>query len=164
MVTIAGSSPGYAGDNGPATAATLNGPYGIAVDALGDVFVADTFNSVIRKITLDGKIQTIAGTGVAAFGGEGTAATSTPLAYPYGVEVDAVGNVFIAEEYRIRKVGVNGIISTIAGNGVTPNDGLAYSSAIGPIVALAMDKSSNLYLADSYYNMVRMISPQGNIR
>src|SRR5580704_6612244 len=82
LVTIAGSSPGYTGDNGPATAATLNGPYGVAVDTSGDVFIADYFNCVIRKITPDGMIHTIAGNGVAAFGGERVAATSSPLAYP----------------------------------------------------------------------------------
>jgi trimeric autotransporter adhesin len=163
LVTIAGSSPGYTGDNGPATAATLNAPRGVAVDTMGDVFIADYLNCVIRKITPDGKIHTIAGTGVAKFGGESIAATSSPLAYPFGVEVDAAGNVYIAEEYRIRKVDVNGIITTIAGNGNTPNDGRAINSAIGALVALAMDQSSNLYLADSSYNMVRMISPAGNI-
>ena len=74
MVTLAGSTLGYTGDNGPATAATLNGPHGIAVDSAGDIFIADTFNNVIREITPDGRIQTIAGTGAAAFGREGIAA------------------------------------------------------------------------------------------
>ena len=163
MTVIAGSIPGYGGDDGPATAALLSGPNGVAVDAIGDVFVADTYNLRIRKITPDGKIQTVAGNGLAEFGGSGIAATSSPLAYPYGVEVDAAGNVYISEEFRIRKVDANGIITTIAGNGVSPVDGRAISSAIGLLVALAVDKSSNLYLADASYNMVRMISPSGAI-
>jgi len=155
---FAGSTLGYSGDNGPATAATFSLPSGVAVDALGDVYVADTYNQVIRKITPDGRIQTVAGDGKAAFGKEGIAAIMSPLAYPYGVEVDAAGNIYISEEYRIRKVTTDGIINTIAGNGQSPIDGAAINSAIGPMVALAMDKSSNLYLADSAYNMVRMIS------
>jgi uncharacterized protein (TIGR03437 family) len=163
VTVLAGTTPGYGGDNGPATSAMLNGPNGVAVDALGNVFVADTYNQLIRKITPDGKIQTIAGNGTLAYGRSGVAATSTGLAYPYGVEVDAAGNVYISEEYLIRKVDVNGLITTIAGDGVSPNDGLAIDTAIGPWVALAEDKSSNLYLADAGYNMVRMISPQGNI-
>ena len=77
--------------------------------------------------------------------------------------MDAAGNVYIAEEFRIRKVSPNGIINTIAGNGVSPNDGQALFTAIGEIVALAVDKSSNLYLADAGYNMVRMITPGGII-
>jgi trimeric autotransporter adhesin len=142
IVTIAGSSPGYSGDNGPATAAMLNGPEGIAVDATGDVFIADTYNNVAREITPDGKIQTIAGNGTAGFGRDRGAPTKSALAYPYGVEVDA-GNIYISEEYFIRKVS-GGQITTIAGKGVSPNDGLAIDTAIGPLVALAVDKSSNL--------------------
>ena len=160
---FAGTTPGYGGDNGPATAAMLSGPNGVAVDALGDVFVADTDNQVIREITPDGKIRTIAGNGTLGFGKNGVAATSTGLAYPYGVEVDAAGNVYISEEFFIRKVATSGLITTIAGNGASPIDGTAIDTAIGPFVALAVDKSSNLYLADSYYNMVRMIAPAGNI-
>jgi uncharacterized protein (TIGR03437 family) len=160
---FAGSTQGYSGDDGPATSAELNGPNGVAVDALGDVFVADTYNNVVREITPDGKIHTIAGNGTAAFGGSGIPAISSPLAYPYGVEVDAAGNVYIAEEYRIRKFSPNGLINTIAGYGLSPVDGLAIDTAIGPMVALAVDKSSNLYLADAGYNMVRMITPSGNI-
>ena len=162
LVTIAGSTPGYSGDNGPATAAMLNGPQGIAVDAQGDVFVADLYNNVVREITPDGKIQTIAGTGTAGFGRDGVAPTKSALAYPYGVEVDAAGNIYISEEYFVRKIS-GAQITTIAGEGVSPNDGLAIQSAIGPLVALAVDKSSNLYLADFSYNMVRMIAPNGTI-
>ena len=113
-VILAGSAPGYSGDNGPAVSALLDGPNGMAVDALGDVFVADTYNNVVREITPDGKIHTIAGTGVANFGADGIPATSSPLAFPYGVEVDAAGNVYVSEEFRIRQITPNGYINTIA--------------------------------------------------
>jgi uncharacterized protein (TIGR03437 family) len=163
-VILAGSSTlGFAGDNGPAVSALLDGPNGVAVDALGDVFIADTFNNVVREITPDGKIHTIAGTGTANFGADGIPAISSPLAFPYGVEVDAAGNVYVSEEFRIRQIAPNGYINTIAGYGVSPVDGPALDTALGSMVALAVDKSSNLYLADAAYNMVRMITPGGQI-
>jgi uncharacterized protein (TIGR03437 family) len=162
-VILAGSALGYSGDNGPAVSALLDGPNGVAVDALGDLFIADTYNNVVREITPDGKIHTIAGNGTPGFGNDGIPAISSPLAFPYGVEVDAAGNVYISEEYRIREVSPNGYINTIAGYGVSPVDGSALNTAVGSLVALAIDKSSNLYLADAAYNMVRMINPGGQI-
>jgi uncharacterized protein (TIGR03437 family) len=163
LTVIAGAGVGFYGDNGPAAAASLSAPTGIAIDALNNVYIADTLNQRVREITPDGIIQTIAGNGTAAYGKEGVTATTSPLAYPSSVEVDAAGNVYIGELYRIRKLTPNGLISTVAGNGSTPADGPAINSAIGSMVGLAVDASSNLYLADADYNMVRMISPIGRI-
>ncbi len=160
---FAGSKLGYGGDGGAATAAQFSLPGGVAVDGQGNVYVADTYNQRVRKITSDGKIQTIAGNGIAAFGKENVTAADSPLAYPNAVEVDSAGNIYIAEEFRIRKINTSGVITTIAGNGFSPGDGLAINTAIGLTVALAMDKADNLYLADSDFNLVRMISPQGRV-
>ena len=160
---FAGAGPGFDGDGGPATKAKFNAPMGVTVDAQNNVYVADMNNQRIRKITPDGVVNTLAGNGTANFGRENISATSSPLAYPSGIEIDGAGNLYIAEIWRIRKVATNGLISTIAGNGNEPNDGNAISTAIGSTVALAMDKSNNLYLADAEFNMIRMINPSGLI-
>src|SRR5207244_4239880 len=128
--TIAGSGAtgsgdgGFSGDGGPATSAKLNNPTGVAVDASGDVFIVDTDNQRIRKVTPAGLISTIAGSGATGsgnggFSGDGGPATSAKLNNPTGVAVDASGDVFIVDtdNQRIRKVTPAGLISTIAGNG-----------------------------------------------
>jgi NHL repeat-containing protein len=110
---------GYTGDGAPATAANLGGPSDVAVDAAGNLYVAVPDYNRVRKITLDGIISTIAGTGTAGCGGDGGQATSALLNYPEGVAVDNSGNVFIADSrnQRVRKIDANGVISTVAGNG-----------------------------------------------
>jgi len=98
ITTIAGSSTssGFSGDNGPATSASFSNPYGINVDAAGNVYIADTSNHRIRKVTVStGIITTIAGTGAYSYSGDGGAATSAALNNPYGVALDAVGNLFL---------------------------------------------------------------------
>ncbi|MGD0778418.1 MAG: hypothetical protein ABSC05_37030, partial [Candidatus Solibacter sp.] len=109
-VVDATGSEGSGGDGGPATAAQLNFPTGVAVDAAGNLFIADTFNNRIRKVSANGTITTVAGTGARGFGGDGGPATAAQLNYPQGVAVDAAGN------QRIRKVS-GGIITTVAGGG-----------------------------------------------
>jgi len=122
---IAGSStPGYAGDGGPAANALLNLggnllASGLAVDRAGDLFVADTLNACIRRIATDGIITTVAGTGSPGFSGDSGPAASAQLNFPVGIAVDGSGNLFIADayNYRIRQVSVSGIITTVAGTG-----------------------------------------------
>jgi trimeric autotransporter adhesin len=111
---------GYSGDNGPATSAELNGVMGVAADAAGNVYIADTQNNRIRKVS-NGVITTIAGNGFLGYSGDGGPATSARLNQPFGVAVDASGNVYIAdsENYVVRKVS-NGVITTFAGNGTNP--------------------------------------------
>src|SRR5205814_5553702 len=102
-----------------ASSAALRGPYGLAVDSAGNLYIADRFNARIRKVTPAGIITTIAGNGNAGFAGDGGPATAASLSGPMGVALDGAGNVFIADttNHRIRKVSTAGIIRTVAGTG-----------------------------------------------
>src|SRR5438093_6773847 len=117
--TVAGGGTGF-GDGGPATSAALSSPYGVAVDGSGNLFIVDLSNYRIRRVTPGGIITTVAGNGSSFFSGDGGLATSAGLK-PFGVAVDTTGNLFIADfdNYRIRKVTPNGVITTIDGNGTT---------------------------------------------
>src|SRR6185369_7487566 len=123
--TVAGNGNyGSGGDNGPATAAELSAPYGVAVDHDGNIYIADTYNDLIRKVDAsNGKIATVAGMSNYSYGynGDGIVATAAKINNPHGIAVDASGNIYFADQYnhRIRKVdAVSGIISTVAGNGI----------------------------------------------
>lgn len=136
VTVIAGTgAAGYSGDGGPAVSAALNGPVGLAVDPAGDVFVADSFNNVVRKISASGTISTIAGTGVAGFSGDGGQAASALLRTPLGVAVDQAGDVLIAEggygPGHIREVTPAGTITTMVGAGTRTCDFTSSASAIG---------------------------------
>ena len=123
--TYAGTGiPGYSGDRGPAASAELDFPTGIALDAKGNMYVADEGNSVVRRIAVDGTINTIAGNGIPTFAGDNGPATSAQID-PVAVALDNQGNLYIADgvNYRIRKVDTNGIITTIAGTGIEGNSG-----------------------------------------
>ena len=117
ITTVAGNgTQGFSGDGGPAASAGLYLPFGVAVDAVGDLFIADSHNNRVRRVGTNGIISTVAGTNVSGFSGDGGAAINAELHYPYGVAVDAFGNLFIADyqNNRIRRVGINGIITTVA--------------------------------------------------
>src|SRR5438552_18741640 len=120
IVTVAGTgSPGFSGDNGPATQAQLNGPFDLAFDAAGNLYIVDTYNDRVRKVSPDGTITTVAGTGQPGFSGDNGKATAAQLKLLAGVVVDGAGNLFIADLYnhRVRKVTPDGIISNYAGSG-----------------------------------------------
>jgi hypothetical protein len=167
--TYAGTgAAGYSGDGGAATSAQLSAPWGVAADSTGNLYIADTGNNRIRKVTSAGIISTFAGTGVAGFGGDGAAATSAQISSPYGVAIDSNSNLYIADagNRRIRKVVSGGNITTYAGNGTAgySGDGAAASSAeLNQPMGLAVDSSGNLYIADENNNRVRMIEPNGTI-
>jgi len=172
--TIAGTgTSGYSGDGGAATSAKLFYPNGVAVDTSGNVYIADSANNVIRKITAStGVISTVAGTGTGGYSGDGGAATSAKLLYPQAVAVDSVGNLYIADtdNSRIRKVTYStGIISTIAGVGnVKPyyggDNGPAGNAILNLPMGVAVDSIGNVYIADYENNYVRKISAStGNI-
>jgi sugar lactone lactonase YvrE len=118
--TVAGNgSSGFSGDGGAATLAQLNFPQGVALDAAGNLYIADLSNQRIRKVDASGTISTVAGNGTQGFSGDGAAATLAQLTIPQGVALDAAGNLYIADRnnQRIRKVDASGTISTVAGNG-----------------------------------------------
>ncbi len=121
ITTVAGTdSVGYSGDGGPPTAAMLNGPGGVTVDISGNVYIADGLNHRIRRVSDDGVITTIAGTGTAGYSGDGGPATAAELISPTGVAIDGAGNVYIADYYShcVRKIDTFGIITTFAGTGI----------------------------------------------
>ncbi len=163
IATIAGGASVSFGDNGPATSAALNEPYGVAVDASGNVYIADTNNTVIRKVS-GGVITTFAGNGRYGYSGDSGPAASAQLCAPMGVAVDTAGNVYIADNNCsvIRKVS-DGIITTFAGNGTrgySLDSGPATSTALNSPVAVAVDASGNVYIADAGIdnNAIREVS------
>jgi sugar lactone lactonase YvrE len=167
--TVAGNGMrGFTGDGLMAISARLNGPNGVAVDAAGNLFIADTFNYLIRKVTPGGIISTVAGRGGNGFSGDGGSATSALLNYPTGVGVDAAGNLFIADSgnNRIRKVTPAGIISTVAGNGsygYGGDGGLAISASLRGPSELTVDAGGNLFIADTGNNRIRKVTASGII-
>ena len=159
QVTIAGTGEyGSSGDGDAATSAQLNNPWGIAVDISGNVFVADAFNSKIRRVSSTGIITTFAGTGDGGSSGDGGAATSAQLNYPYGIALNTrSGNLYIADYWnqKIRLVTSAGIITTIAGSGT---DATFYWPT-GIAVDAVLD---NLYITDGN-NIIRMVTSAGII-
>ena len=158
--TVAGTgTSGYNGDSIPAASAQLDGPWGVAVDASGNLYIADTGNNRIRKVA-GGVISTVAGDAGFAYGGDNVPATSTSLYAPFGVALDASGNLYIADtdNYRLRKVS-GGIITTLAGGG-TPvgQNGPATSAQLQDPMGIAVDPSGNLYIADPLASRVFEVS------
>ena len=162
IATWAGSGTvGYSGDGGSAVNARLSGPTSVAVDASGNVYVADTNNNVIRRVSAGGVITTFAGTGAKACAGAGGLAANAQLSGPRGVTVDAGGNVYIADAgcEVVRKVDTSGVITTVAGNGnwgYTDNL-LATSAELANPSGVAVDASGNLYIADQANYVVRAV-------
>ncbi len=167
--TIAGNgSYGHSGDGGPATAAAIAGGGGICVDNSGNIFFIEPGYGKVRKIDSQGIISTIAGAGDGSDIGDGGAAIDASFNYPYGIAIDAQGNVYVSDvnHYRIRKIGVDGIISTIAGTGIPgfSGDGESATSAqIGRAYGLAVDASHNVYFTDAYNHRIRKIDANGII-
>jgi uncharacterized protein (TIGR03437 family) len=164
VTTFAGTGTGgYAGDGGPALSAQFNGPTGLAFDKAGNLYVADTGNSVIRRIAPDGTVTKVAGSGTAGYGGDGAPAVRADLNSPQGVAVDAAGNLYIADTFnnRVRMVAPDGTMSTFAANGYPgfSGDGVA---AIGTTLFfptdVAVDPSGNVYIADFGNSRIREVS------
>jgi sugar lactone lactonase YvrE len=165
ITTIAGTgTQGFSGDTGPATSATLDSPQGLALDTTNNLYIADTHNQRIRKLNLaTGIITTIAGS-TSGFSGDGTSAVSAQLSLPTALALDSSGNLYIADtgNHRIRKLNLaTSIITTIAGNGTqgySDDAGPATSAAIDSPTGIALDNSSNLYLADTHNHRIRKIA------
>ncbi len=169
ITTVVGTGvAGYAGDGGPALSAEIDSPYGVSVDASGNVYIADTGNSVIRKVDSSGKITTIAGNGTKGYGGDSGPATSATLFSPDRAVADKAGNVYIADYYnnRIRKVDTSGTITTVAGTGTQGynGDGIpAVTAQLSLPGAVAVDTAGNIYIVDTWNNRIRKIDPSGTI-
>ncbi len=162
ITTVAGNgTQGFSGDGGPATSASLYYPDGVAVDLAGNLYIADSSNNRIRKVS-SGTITTVAGNGTQGFSGDGGPATSASLYYPDGVSVDSAGNLYIADtrNCRIRKVS-GGTITTFAGNenwGFSGDGGPAASAWLYDPHGVAVDSAGNLYIADTSNNRIRKVS------
>jgi len=158
VTTFAGSGVAGAG-NGTGTGASFDGPHGIALDAAGDVYIADQGNNLIRKITPAGVVTTFAGSGAAgAANGTGTAASFNA---PQGVAVDASGNIYVADTGNnlIRKITTAGVVTTIAGNGFKGAvNGTGTAASFNGPLSIAIDATGNLYVADDENNLIRKIS------
>lgn len=169
ITTFAGNgTPGHLGDSGAATIAELNYPTDLTLDNSGNLFIADTSNHCIRKVATNGIITKVAGLGVTGYSGDGGPATLAVLYYPYGVAVDTSGNLFIADcwNHRIRKVNTSGIITTVAGCGVTGfagDGGLATAAKLYYPDGVAVDISGNLFIVDGSNARIRKVDTSGII-
>lgn len=167
--TIVGNgAPGYSGDGGAATAASLVLPRGVALDVDGNLFIADPSAQRVLKVSASGMITTVAGTGRAGFSGDGGPASKADLYNPVAVVVDRAGNVLIADSYndRIRKVSPTGTITTVAGNGVhafAGDGGPAILASLATPSGVAFDAVGSLLIADTNNQVVRRVLPDGTI-
>jgi len=161
VTTLAGSGNGAYAD-GIGTTASFYHPARLTVDAYGNVFVGDTDNNRIRKISPSGVVTTLAGSGIGAYADGNTTAAS--FYKPHGVAVDASGNVFVADKnnHRIRKITASGSVTTIAGSGTaTFDDGFGSSASFYNPTGVAVSASGNLYISDENNHRIRKITPTG---
>ena len=163
ITTIAGNgTPGFSGDGGPATGARFNNPGGVAIDRLGNIYIADQFNNRVRKINTSGTIVTFAGNGTAGYSSDSIMATAAALFNPGSIAIDSAGNVYIADagNNRIRMVDTSGMIYTYAGTGTSGYSG-DYGVATGATLyqpkGITIDNSGYLYIADNGNNCIRKI-------
>ena len=165
---VAGSGErGFSGDFGPAAEAKLNEPYDIEVGYDGSVYILDRGNYRVRKVGPDGIIRTVAGNGVKGDGGDGGSAVNAELGFSYGIALDSYGNIYYSDlqNSKVRKVDVNGVISTVAGGGSEVNgDGLAATDVrLSGIRKLAVGHDGSLYIAERNTYSIRKVGPDGII-
>lgn len=167
---IAGGAPyGFFGDGGPALQARFQQPSGVAADASGNIYVADTPNHRVRKFAVGGTLTTVAGTGQRGWAGDGGPGAAARLDSPAGVVVDRSGDLYIADtgNHRVRKLSPNGLLTTIAGSGVKGfggDGGPASLAQFDTPAGLALDAAGNLYVADAGNHRVRLVSAAGTVR
>ena len=169
IITVAGAGlAGYSGDGGLGVNAELNGPTGLAVDRLGNVFISDSGNHLVRRVGTNGVITTVAGNGTEGYAGDGGPATNAEMDRPADVALDGAGNLLIVDAFnhRIRKVDTNGIISTVAGNGTqgfSGDGGPAANAQLNDPGSIAFDHLGNYFIGDSDNNRVRKVDTNGII-
>jgi hypothetical protein len=172
ITTVAGTpeSSGYSGDGGPATSAQLYFPTRAAVDGSGNIYIADSYNHIIRKVDSAGDITTVAGTPESSgYSGDNGQATSAQLDYPIAVAVDGSGNIYIADwgNYIIRKVDDAGIITTVAGtpesSGYSGDNGQATSAELRDPYAVHVDASGNIFISEWDDHAIRKVDTGGII-
>jgi sugar lactone lactonase YvrE len=170
ITTFAGTSVcGYSGDGGPAASAKLNQPAGVWVDSHNNVYIADTNNFIVRKVTAGGTISTVAGTpGTQGYLGDGDPATAAELRYPSAVSLDGAGNLYIADTNNcvIREVSAaTGKIETVVGTGTCgyTGDGLAIENRLYYPNDVLADANGHLFIVDTYNHIVRWVDPSGNM-
>ena len=167
--TFAGDGTfGYSGDGGPALAAVLSGPGGVAIGPDGTLYIADEHNHRVRMVSTGGVISTIAGTGIPAISADGLPATKTALDAPAGLLLDSTGVLWIGEYFgnRVRKLPPGGLIQPVAGNGTAGFNGDFRAATTAELQApdqTALDAVGNLYIADSGNHRIRKVTPQGTI-
>ena len=169
ITTIAGNGvAGFSGNGGQATAAEIRFPEGVWADKRGNVYIADLGNYRIRKVHTTGLISTFAGNGAQGYSGDGGHATSAELWSPYRVAIDTADNIYIADqgENRIRKVDTAGVITTVAGNGISGysgDAGQATSAELKNPYGLSVDMAGNIFIADCGNNRIRQVTTNGII-
>ena len=171
--TVAGSGlivsyTGGVGDGGPATSAIVE-PYGVAVDTAGNLYIADNIHNRIRKVTPNGVIATVAGTGAGSYSGDGGPATQAGLYQPSGVAVDAAGNIFIADtgDERVRMVSADGAITTIAGTGelqTSGDEGPATNAALTSPFGVLVGSGGVIYVSDQSSTVTPNEAEDGRVR
>ncbi len=169
ITTVAGFGgvSGYSGDNGPATAAEVL-PYGVALDASGNIYISDGVNNVVRKVNSLGIITTIGGKGTAGFSGDGSAATNAQFETLGDIAVKSTGEVYVPVwgSYRVRAIDNRGIVNTIAGigtSGYAGDNGAATAAEFMAPNCVNFDKSSNYYISDNYAHVIRKVNSSGII-
>lgn len=169
ITTVAGTgTKSFGGDGGAAVSAYLSGPTDVAMDASGNLYIADPENHRIRMLDTEGIISTVAGNGTKGFSGDGGPATAASFNFPYAVTVDGSGNLFIVDRFnnRIRKVDTSGKITTVAGSGTQgfSGDGSAATSAfLSNPSGVATDGKGNLYISDDWNHRIRKVGASGII-
>ena len=167
--TYAGNhSAGYTGNGGPATIAELYQPNQLTVDGLGNIYIAESGNNVVRKVSTAGIISVVAGNHISGSSGDGGPATAASLAEPLAVAFDGAGNLYISEygSNNIRKVSTSGTITTVVGNsaaGFSGDGGPATNASLDGPFKMTFDAEDNMYIADMNNNRIRKVNAAGNI-